>query len=58
MTCSNCNGEGTVVRKAFMVDGIDYPETEIGCFLCDGAGEMCDGCGESVAVCDGGCLDE
>lgn len=53
MDCQNCNGTGTVLRKAFKQDGISYPETTVNCFVCNGTGEMCDVCGESIDVCDG-----
>lgn len=53
MDCNNCKGEGKVLRKAFKLDGIDYPESTVNCYECNGTGEMCDVCGEAINVCDG-----
>ena len=53
MNCKNCNGEGTVLRKAFKQDGISYPEMTVTCFECNGTGEICDECGEAINVCEG-----
>ena len=51
MMCSNCNGTGEVLRKTCTVDGIQYPEVIVRCFVCDGSGELCDACGESLEAC-------
>lgn len=58
MDCPDCQGEGDIARKACTVDGIKYPNAVVKCWKCDGTGEICDHCGESVAVCDGDCNDE
>jgi hypothetical protein len=59
MECPDCVGKGTVVRKKCTVDKIEYPEAIVNCFRCDGTGELCDRCGESVAVCENeGCENE
>lgn len=58
MDCPDCEGEGTVLRKKCRVDGIEYPAMVVNCWRCDGSGELCDACGESVAVCKGYCRDE
>jgi DnaJ-class molecular chaperone len=56
MDCPNCKGEGRAVRKAFTQDGIQYPETTVNCYECNGTGELCDECGEAINVCGGGQL--
>lgn len=53
MDCPDCDGEGTWIRKACTVDGIKYPKAVVACFRCDGDGELCDVCGESMSVCNG-----
>ncbi len=55
--CPDCNGECKVLRKAFVLDGVSYPETTVNCWRCDGTGEICSSCGESGAICCG-CGDE
>ena len=56
MNCPSCKGECYVLRDAFVLDGIKYPETRVPCFECNGTGEMCDVCGEAIDAC--GCDEE
>ena len=57
MDCPDCVGEGEVLRRKCVVDGVEYPEMMVNCWRCDGTGELCDVCGESTAACSG-CDDE
>lgn len=52
MKCPDCDGAGTVIRQECVVDGIRYPTAEVDCFRCDGSGDLCDVCGESIEVCE------
>ena len=49
MDCPDCKGTGGSTSPS----GTVKP-----CWRCDGSGELCDACGESVAVCKGDCRDE
>lgn len=52
--CTNCE-DGRVLRKAFTLDGISYPECMVNCYDCNGTGQKCEFCGEASNVCDGTC---
>lgn len=45
MVCSICKGTGEQVKCGIKLE----------CEHCNGTGEFCDHCGESVDVCDGLC---
>lgn len=50
MDCPDCKGMGKTIA-----DRATSKAHEVNCFRCDGTGELCDHCGESVAVCEGYC---